>query len=84
MKKQYEPQWLKNAAKTMLQGAKESYGDEDQNDLMEIIDSEDHDLPEGETEPEWLQKMAKGCLTQPREPYGDEDQNELMEEIRTE
>jgi len=38
-KKEQEPQWLKDAAKTMLQGQKESYGDEDQNELMELIDN---------------------------------------------
>lgn len=39
----FEPDWLKKAAKTMLQGQKESYGDEDQNELMELIDSNEKD-----------------------------------------
>ena len=39
----FEPDWLKKAAKTMLQGQKESYGDEDQNELMDLIDSNDED-----------------------------------------
>ena len=39
----FEPEWLKKAAKTMLQGQKESYGDEDQNELMGLIDSNDED-----------------------------------------
>lgn len=39
----FEPDWLKKAAKTMLQGQKESYGDEDQNELMGLINSNDED-----------------------------------------
>lgn len=39
----FEPDWLKKAAKTMLQGQKESYGDEDQNELMDLIDLNDKD-----------------------------------------
>lgn len=39
----FEPQWLKDAAKSMLQGQKESYGDEEQDELMELIDSNDED-----------------------------------------
>lgn len=39
----FEPDWLKKAAKTMLQGQKESYGDNDQNELMELINSNDED-----------------------------------------
>lgn len=38
-----EPQWLKDAAKSMLQGPKESYGDEEQDDKMELIKSNDED-----------------------------------------
>ena len=38
-----EPQWITNAAKTMLQPPKEKYGDEDQDDLMNEIDSKDHE-----------------------------------------
>ncbi|MBP5423971.1 MAG: hypothetical protein J6Y78_16180 [Paludibacteraceae bacterium] len=38
-----EPQWLKDAAKSMLQGRKESYGDEDQNELMDLIESNQDD-----------------------------------------
>jgi len=39
----FEPEWLKKAAQTMLQGQKESYGDEDQNELMCLINSNDED-----------------------------------------
>ena len=39
----FEPDWLKKAAKTMLQGQKESYGDEDQNELMGLINSNNED-----------------------------------------
>lgn len=38
-----EPQWIKDAAKSMLRGSKESYGDEDQNDIMDIINNNDDD-----------------------------------------
>ena len=38
-----EPEWLTKAAKSMLQGPKESYGDEDQDELMELIDSNEND-----------------------------------------
>lgn len=38
-----EPQWLKDAAKSMLKGPKESCGDEDQDDLMNLIDSNEDD-----------------------------------------
>ena len=41
--KDFEPEWLKRVAKTMLQGQKESYGDENQNELMDLIDSNDED-----------------------------------------
>lgn len=41
----FEPQWLKDAANSMLKRPKESYGDEDQDDIMEIInDNEDDQL----------------------------------------
>jgi len=73
-----EPKWLQDAASSMLRGPKESYGDEDQNDLMEMIDDGDHEDTE---EPAWLTKLAKGCLTDPKEPYGDDDQNDLMDLI---
>lgn len=39
----FEPQWLKDAAKSMLKGQKESYGDEDQDETMEIINSNEDD-----------------------------------------
>ncbi len=39
----FEPDWLKKAAKSMLQGQKESYGDEDQNELMELISLNNED-----------------------------------------
>ena len=39
----FEPDWIKKAAKTMLQGQKESCGDEDQNELMGLIDSNNED-----------------------------------------
>ena len=42
-KKDQKPEWLKKAAKSMLQGQKESYGDEDQNETMELIESNDDD-----------------------------------------
>ena len=42
-KKDQEPEWLKQAAKSMLQGQKESYGDEDQNEIMELIESNEED-----------------------------------------
>ena len=42
-KKETEPQWLKDAAKSMLKGAKETQRDEDQNSLMELIDSNEDD-----------------------------------------
>lgn len=38
-----EPQWLKDAAKSMLQGPKESYGDEEQDDIMQLIDNNTDD-----------------------------------------
>lgn len=41
--KDKEPQWIKDAARTMLQGTKESYGDEDQNDVMQIIEDNEED-----------------------------------------
>ena len=41
--KNEEPEWLKRAAKTMLQGQKESSGDEDQDDVMNIIDKNEDD-----------------------------------------
>lgn len=42
-KKEQEPEWLIKAAKSMLQGQNESYGDEDQNDIMELIESNEND-----------------------------------------
>lgn len=39
----FEPQWLKDAAKSMLKEPKESNGDEDQDDLMELIDNNEDD-----------------------------------------
>lgn len=39
----FEPQWLKDAAKSMLKGQKESCGDEDQDELMGLIDSNGDD-----------------------------------------
>ena len=42
-KKDQEPEWLKQAAKSMLQGQKESYGDENQNEIMELIESNKED-----------------------------------------
>ena len=38
-----EPQWIKDAARTMLQGPKESYGDEEQDEIMEMIDNNEDD-----------------------------------------
>lgn len=38
-----EPQWLKDAAKSMLKGQKESYGDEEQDELMDLIDNNEED-----------------------------------------
>lgn len=38
-----EPKWITDAAKSMLQAQKESYGDEDQNELMSEIDSKAHE-----------------------------------------
>lgn len=43
IEKDEEPEWLKQAAQSMLRGPKESYGDEDQNDIMELIDSNEDD-----------------------------------------
>lgn len=84
-----EPKWLTDAARTMRQGPKESYGDEDQNDLMAEIDNGVHEFEndEDDFEPDWLKKAAKSMRRAPKESYGDEDQNDLMElidEIRTE
>lgn len=42
-KKEQEPEWLTKAAKSMLQGQKESYGDEDQDEIMELIESNEDD-----------------------------------------
>ena len=42
-KPELEPQWIKDAARTMLQGKKESYGDEEQDDLMNLIESNEDD-----------------------------------------
>jgi len=39
----FEPQWLKDAASSMLRGPKESYGDEEQDELMELIDNNEDD-----------------------------------------
>ena len=39
----FEPQWLKDAAKSMLKGPKESTGDEDQDEIMNMIDSNEDD-----------------------------------------
>lgn len=38
-----EPEWLKEQAKILLHPPKESYGDEDQNDLMTLIDENEND-----------------------------------------
>lgn len=38
-----EPQWIKDAARSMLQGQNESYGDEDQNETMNLIDNNEND-----------------------------------------
>ena len=42
-KNETEPQWLKDAAKSMLQGQKETVENEDQNELMDLIDKNDED-----------------------------------------
>ena len=39
----FEPQWLKDAAQSMLRGPKESYGDDDQDDKMQLIDNNEKD-----------------------------------------
>lgn len=39
----FEPEWLKKAAKSMLKGPKESYGDEEQDEIMELIDNNTDD-----------------------------------------
>ena len=38
-----EPQWLKDAAKSMLKGQKESYGDEEQDEIMAEIEKNTDD-----------------------------------------
>lgn len=82
MRKQFEPKWITDAAKSMLQGSPDSHGDEDQNDLMSMIDDGDHDvLPDDEQEPEWLVKAAESLLRGPKDSYGDEDQNDIMEAV---
>ena len=39
----FEPEWLKKAAKSMLKGQKESSGNEEQDEIMNMIDSNDDD-----------------------------------------
>ena len=38
-----EPEWLKQIAQSMLRGPKVSYGDEDQDDIMNLIDENKDD-----------------------------------------
>ena len=42
-----EPKWMKDVAKTMLKPPKESYGDEEQDEMMAEIDSTAHEDDRG-------------------------------------
>ena len=43
MKKENEPKWIQDLANSLLRQPTESYGDEDQNDNMQLIIENDDD-----------------------------------------